>query len=176
VASPAKLAHVVFRTGQMDEMVGWYCNVLEAHEMFRNEFVAFTTYDEEHHRVAFVNMGTSVVDDPSASGLEHVAFTYSDLGGLLGTYERLQEQGITPFWCINHGPTTSMYYADPDGNHVELQIDNFATMDELLEWFATGAFLDNPIGVNFDPDLLLSKFRAGVPVSELVLQGSAPQP
>ena len=27
---------------------------------------------------------------------------------------------------VQHGPTTSIYYCDPDGNMVELQIDNLA--------------------------------------------------
>jgi len=31
---------------------------------------------------------------------------------------------------VNHRPTTSMYYRDPDGNRVELQIDNFPTAKE----------------------------------------------
>jgi hypothetical protein len=26
--------------------------------------------------------------------------------------------------------TTSLYYADPDGNQIELQVDNFATPEE----------------------------------------------
>jgi hypothetical protein len=37
---------------------------------------------------------------------------------------------IRPFYSINHGPTTSLYYTDPDGNRVELLVDNFATAGE----------------------------------------------
>jgi catechol-2,3-dioxygenase len=172
--APAKLAHVVWKTGQIDAMVDWYCTVLEADVVFRNEFIAFATYDDEHHRVAVINAGTERRDDPGASGLEHVAFTYATLTDLLGTYERLAAAGIRPYWSINHGPTTSIYYEDPDGNHVELQIDNFATPEALAEWFAAGDFHANPIGVGFDPDLLARRLADGVPVEELVRQGSAP--
>src|ERR1700730_47207 len=35
---------------------------------------------------------------------------------------------------MNHGSTTSMYYADPDGNRIELLIDNFATAEEGRAW------------------------------------------
>ena len=59
---------------------------------------------------------------------------------------RLKGEGIEPYWCLNHGPTTSMYYKDPDGNKVELQIDNFDT-DETNRWMGSGEFAQNPIGI-----------------------------
>ena len=74
------------------------------------------------------------------------------MGELLDNYERLAARGIRPFRCINHGPTTSMYYADPDGNRVELQVDNFATPEEATAWMASPEFAANPIGVDFDPE------------------------
>jgi len=61
-----------------------------------------------------------------------------------------------------------MYYRDPDSNQVELQVDNFPTVDELHAWFRSGAFAQNPIGVTFDADELVRKFKAGVPVETLV--------
>ena len=75
--------------------------------------------------------------------------------------------GIRPYWCVNHGPTTSMYYRDPDKNQVELQIDNFATVAEGLAYMKSPAFAKNPIGVEFDPDDLATRFRAGSSVKEL---------
>jgi hypothetical protein len=61
-----------------------------------------------------------------------------------------------------------MYYRDPDGNRVELQVDNFATAAEGEAWMKSAAFADNPIGVEFEPDDLHARFRAGVPVAELL--------
>ncbi len=168
--SPAKLAHVVLKTGQLPAMVDWYCNVLQARVAFANDAVAFLAYDDEHHRVAFIGTGGGLRPTPSHTGLHHVAFTYATLSDLLATYVRLRDAGTGPFWCVNHGPTTSMYFEDPDGNHVELQIDNFATTAELEDWFASGAFDVNPIGTNFDPQELVERFEAGEPLSELVKQ------
>jgi catechol 2,3-dioxygenase-like lactoylglutathione lyase family enzyme len=167
MASPKKLAHVVFRTGNLPAMRDWYCTVLEARVAFSNDFVAFITYDDEHHRVAFANLGAT--DQPTATtrGLEHVAFTYAGLGDLLDTYERLKGIDIVPYWTINHGPTTSLYYRDPDGNQVELQIDN-CTLAEADAFVRSEAFQKNPIGVPFDADTLLARFRSGEPVAELV--------
>ena len=170
MTAPAKLAHIVLKTGQLRPMIDWYCTVLEGRVAFATDFIAFTTYDDEHHRVAFVATGSDVRPTAGHTGLHHVAFTYASLDDLLGTYVRLRDQSITPFWCVNHGPTTSMYFEDPDGNHVELQIDNFATDADLSAWFATGTFAENPIGVTFDPDELLARFEAGEPLARLVAQ------
>jgi catechol-2,3-dioxygenase len=165
---PMKFAHIVYRTGRLPEMRDWYCTVLEAHVAFENDFIAFLTYDDEHHRVAIVNTGGTDQRSSTAPGVEHVAFTYGSLGDLLDTYERLKGLGITPYWTINHGPTTSMYYRDPDGNQVELQVDNFDRVEALHAWFRSGAFADNPIGVEFDPLDLVAGYRAGVPTAELL--------
>jgi catechol-2,3-dioxygenase len=168
--APVKLAHVVFKTARFEELKEWYQTVLQARIVFENPMIAFLTYDDEHHRLALVNIPDLEPRSPQAPGLEHIAFTYRTLGDLLSTYERLKRAGIEPYWTVNHGPTTSCYYRDPDGNQVELQIDNFERTEDLHAWFRSGAFADNPIGVNFDPEKLLARFRSGVPVSELVRQ------
>ena len=177
---PTKLAHVVFQTNQIGPMRDWYCTTLDAKVLFENEQLCFLTYDEEHHRIALINPGQlaqraptlpgRLIDPSEPPGLHHVAFTYGSMGEYLDNYERIKAAGIVPFRSINHGPTTSMYYRDPDGNRVELQIDNFPTAKEGQDWLLTPAFVENPIGVDFDPDQLVGKFRAGVPVAELVVR------
>jgi polyisoprenoid-binding protein YceI len=62
---------------------------------------------------------------------------------------------------------TAMYYVDPDGNQVELQIDNFDTSEECHTWFPRPEFAENPIEITFDPNDLAAKFHAGVPVAQL---------
>ena len=101
-------------------------------------------------------------------GLNHLAYSYNSLRDLLSTYVRLRDQGIVPFRPINHGPTVSMYYHDPDGTGIELQVDTFPTKQEAQEWFGREAFKENPIGVLFDPEKLLADFEAGVPEEELL--------
>jgi catechol 2,3-dioxygenase-like lactoylglutathione lyase family enzyme len=171
---PAKLAHVVMRTPRYDETIRWYETVLGAKVVFRNRMVTFMTYDDEHHRIAVVNAPGIGDAPPFASGVDHIAFTYASLADLLHTYRRLQGAGIPPYWCINHGPTTSLYYRDPNGVQVELQIDNFASTRELEDWMRTGAFKANPIGVPFDPDRLCERLERGDPIAELVRQDAAP--
>lgn len=165
--SPARLAHVVLRTRQYEAMLTWYKTVLCAWTTFEAPgFLCFMTYDDEHHRVAVANVPTLEERPANSVGLEHVAFTYATLGDLVATYERLKALEIEPYWTINHGPTISFYYRDPDSNQVELQVDNFATIEE------TNAFLEvefpkNPIGVEIDPDDFVRRFHDGEPEAEL---------
>ena len=58
MVAPAKFAHVVFRTNQIDTMVDWYCTFLEAHVAYRDAGIAFLTYDDEHHRIALIGNET----------------------------------------------------------------------------------------------------------------------
>jgi catechol 2,3-dioxygenase-like lactoylglutathione lyase family enzyme len=163
---PAKFGHIVLRTTDMPRLRDWYLTVLQARIAYQNEQVSFMTYDDEHHRVGIVQLPGLAAATVPAAGLEHSSFTYSDLGELLATYRRLKAAGIEPFWTINHGPTISMYYRDPDGNKVELQVDVFATAAQ------TNAFLEkhypeNFMGIIFDPEEMIRKFESGVPIADL---------
>jgi hypothetical protein len=78
---------------------------------------------------------------PTAPGrVDHVAVTYLGPADLLGTYERLTAATIEPYLAVNHGVSAAFYYRDPDGNQLELSCDNFASVDALNEWLATGDF------------------------------------
>jgi catechol 2,3-dioxygenase-like lactoylglutathione lyase family enzyme len=180
-AAPMKLAHIVFKTPRMAQMIDWYTTVLDAVVVFADKRIAFLTYDQEHHRIALIRVprplripGAVWKVHRKFFGVDHVAFTYQRLPDLIATHRRLADAGIEPVWCINHGPTTSMYYEDPDGNRIELQVDNFASNRELLDWLDGGEFAENPIGIEFDPDVLERLAAAGTPVAHLIKRGSAP--
>jgi catechol 2,3-dioxygenase-like lactoylglutathione lyase family enzyme len=166
--APAKFAHAVLRTNKFKAMVDFYKTVLDAEVVMSTDMLAFMTYDDEHHRIAIAAFPGLVDRDKRSVGLDHLAYTYANLGDLVFTYERLKKAGITPQVTINHGPTTSMYYRDPDGNRVELQIDNFDSVEKLKGFFKGGDFKKNPIGVNFDADELARKYHEGVPEAELI--------
>ena len=159
--SPARLAHVVLRSSRFDELVTWYKTVLGAETAFSDGNLAFLSYDEEHHRIAVLNIPGLQRQPDGMTGMHHMAFTYASLSDLVATYERLEQVGIVPVTCINHGPTTSMYYADPDGNQVELQVDNYDTVEEAGKFFYSPAFATNPIGVDFEPAELIRRFHSG---------------
>jgi catechol-2,3-dioxygenase len=172
--APTQLAHIVRRTSRFAELIAWYKTVLSAEVVHGDDMLVFLTYDDEHHRIAIAGIPGLEEQPAFAAGTDHVAFTYASLGDLLYTYARLKKEGIEPFWCINHGPTISMYYKDPDGSRVELQVDTMPTAESIDAWMKSGAFAANPIGVIFDPEDLLARYRAGEPLEKLVARPTLP--
>ena len=167
IVSPAKLAHVVLLTRDLVRMREWYLAVLGGRVAFEGSGICFISYDDEHHRLALAALpDVAPRAEGMRVGMHHIAFTYRDLGELLHTYRRLKRAGIDTYWPINHGITTSMYYRDPDGNTIELQVDNFATAAEADAYMAEN-FAENPIGIIFDPEELAARYEAGVPITEL---------
>jgi catechol-2,3-dioxygenase len=63
---PARLAHVVYQTRRFEAMLQWYRTVFEAHEVSRDPALAFLTFDDEHHRFAFINLEAFKPDRPAA--------------------------------------------------------------------------------------------------------------
>ena len=175
VIKPA-LHHVTFKTRRLDEMIDWYGKVVGMVPNFRDSVAAWMTNDEANHRVALLGV-PGVEDDPSRiphAGMHHSAFEYSNLDQLLETYERLKADGIIPHAALDHGLTTSFYYVDPDGNSVELQVDNFGDWRASSEWMRTAPeFKANPIGVQVDPEKLVSARRGGADAAELHRRGYA---
>ena len=174
MASPTKLSHIVLQTNRRREMIDWYCTVLGAELLYEAERISFISYDDEHHRVAFLDPGPLAEREPQGpmagkeAGLHHVAFTFGGLDDLIDNYQRLQRLGITPHRCVNHGVTTSMYYHDPDRNEVELLVDNFATAAEGKAYMRRRSVNDkNPVGIVYEPEDLVGRVRAGLKIEEL---------
>jgi len=166
--SPAIFAHFVVRSSNLPAMRQWYQTVLNARVVFDDGNICFLTYDDEHHRLAIVNVPGLTAPDAQSWGLAHLAYGYRTLGELLATYRRLKVAGILPYRPINHGPTVSLYYRDPDGTAIELQVDAFATKEAAAGFMQTDAFRQNPIGVAFDPEELARAYEAGVPEADLL--------
>jgi catechol-2,3-dioxygenase len=179
-SSPGKLAHIVLRSRDPKTVGEWYKTVLNARPVIEGGSATALTYDAEHHRVLVIGMAP---DDAAAlngddvfdvydkrrklPGLEHFAFTHDNIANLLSTYRRLKRENIEPAFCVNHGGTLSLYYLDPDGNNVEMQIDTM-TMDQAIEMMHTPAFRLNGVGYPFDPEELCQRYEAGEPLSALL--------
>ncbi|KAI1806518.1 Glyoxalase/Bleomycin resistance protein/Dihydroxybiphenyl dioxygenase [Daldinia bambusicola] len=168
VLSPARLAHVVLRTPELKPMLEFYKTFLGAHVVAGNESISFLTYDDEHHRIAIVEVPSCGDKNRMSAGLDHISFTFETLDDLTTAYQQRKAHGILPVWCVNHGPTTSMYYQDPDGNILETQVDNFSTAEESIEFMVSPEFAENPIGADFDPEELIRRLKSGALEKELI--------
>ena len=165
-----KLHHITLQTNRLQELIDWYAVVVGTRVTHRAGFGAWLTNDEANHRIAVVVPGT-VQDrpgEPLFTGMRHVAFEFGTFDALMEHYARVRDQSIVPQFCIDHGPTISMYYQDPDGNVVELQMDTFE------DWALSAAFMaessefhDNPRGKDFDPEVMHAAWQAGAGLAEV---------
>ena len=178
MSKPKLLAHVVYQTRQYDRMINWYETVFQAHVVHRDPALAFLTFDEEHHRFAFANLDVIRGDAANAGsrgeiGVNHVAWTFGSAHDLLAIYKRLKGHDILPYWPVHHGPTLSLYYADPDGNRMEFQADAL-TVAQANAFMASPAMAANPVGVIWDPDAALAQAEAGASEAELLAMPDGP--
>jgi catechol 2,3-dioxygenase len=165
-----KLHHVNFKTTRLQEMIDWYGVLLGTEVLFRYPFGAWISNDEANHRIALTAF-PNLVEDPekdTRAGLHHTAFEYAGFEDLNASYLRLKGAGIVPDFCLDHGMTFSYYYRDPDGNHVELQVDNFG------DWSQSSAFMresvefhEDPIGKFVDPDRVADAAASGATFQEI---------
>ena len=169
--APKALAHVVYRTRRLADMLEWYGTVFGAGVQHQNPAMTFLTFDDEHHRFAFLDL--SVIDpegaEPETSGwvgVDHLAWTQASLDDLFGLYAHCKASGIEPYWCVHHGVTISMYYADPDGNQMEFQVNAFDSEDECNAYISGPPFEANPVGVEFDPEDWLAAVRDGASLDD----------
>lgn len=165
-----KFHHTTFTTMQLDAMVKWYETVAGLTPVFYGDGAAWLTNDEANHRIAFLAPpGLKKPEDkPHTTGLHHTAFEYADFDEWLNNYVRLRDQGIVPFLTLDHGMTVSIYYADPDGNGVEIQIDTFGDWDKSKAWmFSSLEFSNDQLGAYFDPDKLVAARAAGLSFAEI---------
>jgi len=165
-----KFHHFNLKTTRLQEMIDWYCTLVGAQVLFQDAVGAWLSNDEANHRIALLAF-PGFVDDPekdTRTGLHHSAFEYATFEDLNASYLRLRDAGIEPDLCLDHGMTFSYYYKDPDGNHVELQVDNFGDWAKSSDWMRTSdEFHANPIGVFVDPAKVAEAAFAGASFDEI---------
>ncbi|HVF30537.1 MAG TPA: VOC family protein, partial [Pyrinomonadaceae bacterium] len=162
---------------QLPEMVEWYKKFLCAEVRHDMGFGSFMTFDDDHHRIVIFTTEDTEDKVANSAGVDHIGIGLPDFASLIENYERLKADGIVPTLPVNHGFTTSLYYQDPDGNEIELTVDNFQTKDECSAWMKTEqmAALMNPptFGDVFDPEELAQMFHSGASHSEMARIGQA---
>ncbi len=177
MSAPSKFAHVVYKTYRFEEMIEWYVDVFDAKIQNRSDELAFLSYDEEHHRFAFLNLGPLPPDHEdkettltsSSEGVHHVSYTWATLDELLDQYVEMKGSGILPTYCLRHGLTLSMYYADPDGNGMEFQVD-VLRLEDAVKFMEGPAFAANQRGEFFDPQELVDARSAKQSLVPLILR------
>ena len=173
MAATPTFAHVVLQTNRLEEMRDWYCTVLDAHVVFEGHGLCFSSPST---RSTIASPSSTRRSNSNRSRRPRRACTTpptpSTRSTTCSSREQLERKGITPKVPIQHGVTTSLYYQDPDGNFVELQIDNFSTPDDATAYMRDQCSA-NPVGVSFDPALMRQARRHGTPMAELITRSWA---
>jgi catechol 2,3-dioxygenase-like lactoylglutathione lyase family enzyme len=167
-----KLQHYALGTANLDAMIDWYRKVLGMTINYRSTMpggasfsaTAFVSNDEVHHRLVFFEMPGlgSDSDKASHSRVQHVAYQYETFDDLLGTYVRLKGLGILPVMAVDEGMQTAFYYADPDRNTVELNVNiygnDWTATEHMKAQFSLGG---RPGRMFVDPDKMIEARKAG---------------
>ena len=168
VIVPARLHHVNLKAYRFEEMRDFYTALIGIHPVAEVGTFGWYTYDTANHRLALMQLPHITERVPGSAGMHHMAFEYDALDDLMRTYLRLKKIDIVPAAALDHGMTTSFYYRDPDGNYIELQVDNFGPDPAVSTAFMhTPAFLANPIGVPIHPERYVAAWQAGASLNEL---------
>jgi catechol 2,3-dioxygenase-like lactoylglutathione lyase family enzyme len=168
VIVPARLHHVNLKAYRFEEMREFYTPLIGIHPNAEVGTFGWYTYDIANHRLALMHLPNFTERVPESAGMHHMAFEYDSLDDLMRTYLRLKKIGVLPAGCLDHGMTTSFYYRDPDGNYIELQVDNFGLDPAVSTAFMhTPAFLANPIGVPINSESYVAAWQQGASLPEL---------
>lgn len=111
------LSHVVLRTNDIDRMVAFYRETLGLKVSHTTERMTFMSSEPERedHEIAFAR-GRVGTETPVA----HIAWHVPSTQDVVDYYRRFKAQGVTIDHCVSHGNTVSCYFADPEGNILEV--------------------------------------------------------
>ncbi|HKS88864.1 MAG TPA: VOC family protein [Stellaceae bacterium] len=176
-----RFGEVVLRTSQYEALKSWYSRVLDTKPMFESErredlgpgamrqMCAIRPYSEFPFTETLLIFDFAELRqcDQTVSGMDHFQMQFGSIDNLFDRYEALAAHCIVPTRSANHGPATSFYYRDPDGNRVELSVKNYATEAETLAFMQSESFRRNPAGIDVDPAEYVARYRGGVSLEEL---------
>jgi catechol-2,3-dioxygenase len=169
---PMRLGEIVLATGRYDAMTAWYRQLLDIEPSLEHAVNAGTSpsgppkptrmcffrlhIEHPYQDVVAIFEMPGTREAPSGDpGLHHMQLRNASLPVLHERFRRLRELGVLPDRAMNHGPSTSLYYRDPDHNTVEIAASNFATMAEFEACLASDAYRRNPAGKIIDPQSML---------------------
>lgn len=122
---PMRVGHANLRVADLDRAVTFYGAVLGLTVVRRRpgSSLAFLSCGSGQAFDLAVTIATSrggTPAPPEHTGLDHLAFLYSDRAGFVRAAQRLVANGVVIDDAREHGFTESIYFRDPDGNGLEI--------------------------------------------------------
>ncbi|MFC7138695.1 VOC family protein [Halosimplex aquaticum] len=119
---PHAVGHVHLKVRDLERALAFYRSVLGLDVTEREGRYVFLSWGERHHDVALQEVGAGADGPGPGVGLYHVAFEVEAPSALAAVFERLRDREVqvSP---VDHGISKALYFADPDGNGIEVYLD-----------------------------------------------------
>ncbi|MCG6964944.1 MAG: VOC family protein [Chromatiaceae bacterium] len=128
-----RLGHIVLYVRELHRSLGFYRDALGLAVTTRlfNDRAAMLSGGDTHHELMLIEVGDAPAPPQGRRlGLYHVAWKVgNDLAALRDAYHQLQAAGVTVHGMADHTISQSLYMYDPDGNEVEVYVD-----DPTVDW------------------------------------------
>ncbi|MGA7761994.1 MAG: VOC family protein [Candidatus Binataceae bacterium] len=132
---PDRIGHIVLKVRSLERSRPFYTEVLGLEvmkELPQVKMLFLASNRRDHHEVALAEVGESAgAPKPGDVGLAHCAFRLKSQEDLLAAYREFKQRGVPISFTVNHGVTRSIYFLDPDGNQLEVYVDN--TPEEIAK-------------------------------------------
>jgi catechol-2,3-dioxygenase len=122
------LSHFGIHVTDIDRMVDFYTGVLGLVVTDRGTLdesgrqLAFLSHDpDEHHQLVLVTGRPA--DERGMNVVNQISFKLPTLDDLKAMHATVQKGGVEQFRIVTHGNAWSIYFADPEGNRVEVFVD-----------------------------------------------------
>lgn len=138
-APPVSFSHFGIYVTDLARMTDFYTRVLgllvsDRGELHGGPELVFLSRDpDEHHQMV---LATGRPPGVEYNVVNQISFKLPSLETLKTMHARAREEGIKPFRIVTHGNAWSVYFADPEGNRVEVFVDTpWHTPQPLAEPF-----------------------------------------
>jgi catechol-2,3-dioxygenase len=123
---PVSFSHVGIYVTDLERMEDFYTRVLGLLVSDRGrlpggpDLVFLSRNPDEHHQVVLASGRPAGVE---FNVVNQISFRLPALADLKAMHARAREEGIKQFRIVTHGNAWSVYFADPEGNRVEVFVD-----------------------------------------------------
>jgi catechol 2,3-dioxygenase len=120
-------SHFGIYVTDIDRMVEFYTKVFGLTvtdrgqgRTFKNELVFMSATENQHHQLV---LASGRPKEATFSTVMQISFTVPTIQAIRDIKAHALERGATAMRGLNHGNALSIYFADPEGNTVEVYID-----------------------------------------------------
>ena len=139
-----ELGHVVYYVRDLEASLRFYHEAvgLQVSGKIFNGRAALLTGGRTHHELLLIEVGEA--EGPMQGkriGLYHVGWKVGDsMADLKAVYQKLNDLGYPLEGLSDHTISHSLYLQDPDGNEVELYVDN-----PDVDWQTDDSWMEAPV-------------------------------